>query len=817
MEPLLRDLRLAVRNLCRVPWFSLAALACLLLGLGASATVFSLVHAILLKDLPLPEPDRLVFVRGQVPSQGFLRMPASVGEFRDYVERTRSFSGLAAGGSRFLNLTAVDGHGDAEPARLVAGRVSPSFFGVLGAEPALGRAFTAEEGQAGRNRVAVLSDALWRRRFGADRGIVGRRLTLEGEPFEVVGVMAPEFHFRYGNFDHELWVPLVAESEIQKRDFRGLNVVGRLAPGVRLEAAQAEMDALAAGFAREMPDIYPAAAQAGQGFSIRLVPVKDEMVGEVRRSLVVLFAAVGVLLLAACVNVASLMLARFTARSREIVVRSALGASRGQIVRGHLAESLVLALIGGLLGLVAAALALRGIVAVGLGDLPRLGEVGLDGRVVLFGVALALLTGIVLGLVPAFKASRPNLQQTLREGAPGAGGGKGARVLSGLAAAEVALALLLLTGAGLLVRSFLALSATDPGFRSENVLTFQVYLSRNRYPGPAQQAAFGQELEARLAALPGVSAVALANSLPLGDLKVFVDLDAEGYVPAAGEAKPSADYRIVGPAYFDALGARRVDGRAFERGDVATAPLVALVDEALARRCWPNQSAVGKRLRVLRGDGDPWRTVVGVVAPIKTLGLDADPRPQVYTPYAQTPVPFVSVALRTDGEPSAAVSRMREAVWSLDSTLPIEKVMTMETIVSRSLTGRRHFMGLVLGFAAAALLLAAVGVYGVLAYAVGNRTREIGLRMAMGAFPTTVLAMVLRGSLLLGGIGVAVGLLLSLVLSRAMSSLLYGVGAFDLLTFAVVAALLLLIVLAAASVPAWRASRVSPVTALRRT
>ncbi len=811
MDALLKDLRFALRGLRRSPGFAAAAVLCLALGIGANTAVFSVLNAVLLRPLPFEDPERIVLVWEQMLAQDMAEMPASGAEFLDYREQAKSFSEMAALINRYVNLT-----GEGEPERVAAARVSASLFPLLGADAALGRTFLAEEDRLGNEKVALLSHGLWRRRFGGDRRIVGRKIMVSDEPFTVVGVMPPEFRFKVGMFEHELWVPIAINLDrLPPRDFRGLTLAARLAPGVTLARAQAEMDVIAARFQRDFPEVYP----ADSGWGVRLEPLQEQIVGDIRPALALLMATVALVLLIACANVANLLLARATARQKEVSIRAAIGASRGGLVRQFLTESVVLALLGGGLGLLLAGLGVRALLAMNPGYIPRLGELRIDPAVLGFTLLVSLATGLLFGLAPALRAFRPDLQGNLKEGGKtSAGGSARHRLRSALVVAEVALALVVLVGAGLLARSLLRLQALDLGFDAGNVLTMQLYLSPTKYPEGAQQVAQTQRLLERLEQLPGVRAAGAVTGLPLSEVQFLVETKVEGHTSADGQSQPVFDWRPISPGYFRAIGIPLRDGRAFGALDHAAAAPVAIVDEELAARYWPGQSALGKRLMLTTGQPGnkvEWRRVVGVVGHVRALGLEGESREQVYTPLPQSPFPYVSVALRTSSDPARVADLARQAIWAADPDQPVDHVQTMEEIVRGSAAGRRSYTVLLAAFAGVALVLATLGVYGVMAYSVAQRRHEIGIRMAMGARPADVSQLVVRQGLRLAAVGLLLGAVLSLASSRWVASLLFGVGAGDPVTLVGVALLLGGVMLLASYLPARRAARTDPMVTLR--
>ncbi len=807
----LRDLRKSLRRLGKHPGVTSAVVACLALGIGANTAVFSLIDGVLLRDLPFRDPDRVVAIWGRVESLNMMRQPSSGAEFLDFRDLTRSFAGLGAFRSSYLNSTGLD-----RPERLLAARASAGLFTVLGVQPVLGRAFTEDEDQAGRDQVVVLSYGFWRQRFGGDPGVIGRQLRLNDLPYTVVGVL-PE-GFRLGTEKpFEIWVPLALDrAHLGSRDFRGLSVLGRLAPGVGLAGAQTELDALVRRFEREYPDVYPVKS----GFGLNVVPITEEVVGDVGTKLVALFGLAALVLLIACVNVINLMLAQATVRGRELAVRSALGATRGDLIRGLLGESLLLAAVGGGAGLLLAWWGVRAFTRINPGAIPRLEEVSVDLRVLAFTAGVSLVVGIAAGLLPALRASRPDLQTAFKEGeearASSASGGR--RLRGALVLAEVAVATLALVGAGLMIRSYLELRQVPPGFDGHDVLTFEVFLSPAKYPERHLYVGFYQELLDRLRAIPGVEAAGTVNELPLGSRRFAVETDFEGYALEPGEATPSVDWRPASPGYFEAMDIPLLRGRTFRATDDADGPPVAVVDQSLADRYWPGQNPLGKQLKLTGRPGNVarWRTVVGVVGSVKALGLEAAAREHVYTPYPQAAFPFFAAVLETRGDPLRLVGDVRNAVWSIDPDQPIDSLRPMQAVLEESMAGRRSFAWLMGAFGLVALALVTVGVYGVVAYSVTQRSGEIGIRLALGAARWSIVRMVVGQSLGVAAVGVALGGLAALASSRLVSGLLFGVSSRDPATFAVVVLLLLGLALVAAYQPTRRALKTDPVSALRQ-
>ncbi len=816
MRDLVQELRFALRMLGRHPGFTAVALLTLALGIAANTAIFSVVDAVLFEPLPYREPDRLVLAWAQSPEQE--RGTVTPADFLDWRAQGEVFEGLAAFSHVSFNLV-----GDGEPERLRGASVSTNFFQVLGVRPALGPGFEARTDSGAWQRV-VLSHGLWRRRFGGDPAIIGRTVRLNDVAYEVVGVMPEPFDwpaitpFRASTTEApQLWVPAVyrdvpqlgvyaQEDRSTFRYGRYLRVVGRLKPGVMLAGASRAMEAVAERLAREYPE-------TNENSSVQLVPLREQLVGNVRPVLWVMLAAVGLVLAIGCANVANLFLARASARRQELTVRVALGASRGRLVRQLLLESVLLALGAGVLGLLLALWSLDALSGLVPEELPRLGEVRMDGRVLAFTLLVSLGTGVLFGLVPALQASSPDLNGVLRQGGGGRLAGGRNRSRSALVVGEVALAVVLLISAGLLLRSLWRLQDVEPGFRSEGVLTWSVSLPTSRYPDPARQAALFQQLLERVEALPGVKSAGAVSDLPQGGNDIAFSLDVEGAPPPAAGEQRAVGFQPVTPGYFRTLGIALRAGRDVTPADREGAQPVALVNETTARRYWPGEDAVGKRIRL--GGEEDWRTVIGVVADIRHGGPMQAPRAEAYVPVLQRTFFFLQFAARTDGEPLALVPGVREAVASLDSELPISQVRTLEDLTSTAMARPRFLSTLVALFAGLALLLAGVGLSGVIAYMARQRTQEIGIRMALGARPGDVLRLVLGSGVRLAALGVGLGLAVAWAATRVMASQLHGVSATDPLTFGSLAALVFGVALLATWLPARRATRVDPLVAMR--
>ncbi len=828
MSPLAQDVRVAARTLVKQPGLAVAAVLTLALAIGGNTAIFSVVDSVLLSPPPFHEPGRLVVIWASSPEMARAakledKLPTTPGDFYDWQRQSRSFQQLAMFQPDRMRMT---GQGEAEEAGVV--RVSGDFANILGTPALIGRALLPTDDPPGQPAVAVLSYNWWQRRFGADPRVVGTKISLNGMPLTVVGVMPPRFAFPRGaempagfGFaqDPDAWVPLALPVDMRadrtNRFFVGL---GRLRPGVGMAAAHAEINAICARQAKDFP-------QTDKGFSARLVPITEQMVGDVRPALLVLWGAVAFVLLIACANVANLLLARAAGRQREIAVRTAIGAGRRRLITQLLAESALLSLLGGGLGIALAAVALRAFASYVPPHIASAASFAIDLRVLAFTLVLCVATTTLAGLVPALQMTRPDLAQSLREGTRAAGGTvRSHRTRSSLVVAEVALAVLLLIGAGLLLRSFVHLLGVDPGFRTARVLSFEVNLPADT--PPPQIVSFFNRAVDRLQALPGVAAAGAISELPLSGVEAVSGILPEGQpVPTDPADVKQADWHKITAGYLQAMQIPLLRGRLLTPGDGAGKPAVAVIDESLAQAAWPGQDPLGKRFHTGRrapAENDPahpWITVVGVVGTVRHSGLNAEPRPQMYRLQAQTPDPVMPyqmvVVVRTQGDPAALAGAARAAMREIDPKQPIAHLRTLTEVVSSSLAPQRFNLVLLGLFAGLALALAVIGIYGMTAYSVTQRTREISLRMALGAQPRRVLRLVVREAGALAVIGVAVGLAVAVALTRLLSSLLYGVGSTDPLTFAAVALGLTLVALLAAWVPGLRATRVDPMLALR--
>ena len=805
MDTLHQDIRYAIRRLLKSPAFTAVALLTLALGIGANTAIFSVVNGVILKPLPYQDPDQLVGIFHLSDGQ---RTTMSGPNFTDVRKLNTTMTDAAAYTAARMILT-----GRGEPQRLDGAQISASLFDILGVAPALGRTSAADENTPGRGRVAILSDGLWRSRFGADRNILGKSLTLDGVSHEIVGVMPAGFSFPSAR---AIWTPLEYTEDFttSQRGAWYLQAIGRIRPGVSEAQVRAEVETIGKQLAAKYPD-------NNEGLDFTAVGLHEAVVGDVRMAFWVLLGAVGFVLLIACVNVANLLLARAAVRESEIAVRTALGAGRGRLVRQLLTESVILGMIGGGLGLLAAVWGIEALLKLEPQGIPRLGEVGVDPRVIAFTMGLAILTGLLFGLVPAFQSTRGGISSTLKEGGRGALTSRGgARVRTTLVIVEVALAVTLLAGAGLLIRSFTRLASVDPGFKVQQALTFALSLPDARYEKEEAQIAFFDELLPRLRALPGVEAAAGVISLPLSGSSLVLTFEVKGRPPLPPAQQPAMQVRIATTGYFEAIGIPLKRGRFFAETDRWGGPPVVLITEAAVRQYFPNEDPIGKTINLGwgRGEGKPKAggEVIGIIGDVKDEGLaEADP-PQIFLPYKQWPVQSMAVLLKTAVPPRSVATAVQKTVYSVDGNIPVANVRTLEELVARSISQPRFYMTLLSVFAGVALLLAAIGIFGVLSYAVAQRTREIGIRMALGAHAGSVLGLVVREALLMSSVGVIIGIGAAFVLTEwLVAQLLFDTSPHDPATFAVVAATLTIVSMAAAYVPARRATRVDPIVALR--
>jgi putative ABC transport system permease protein len=794
----LRDLRYAVRQLTDNPGFTAVAVLALAVGIGATTSIFTVINGVLLRPLPYPAPEELVRVHEIVPQYG--RFSVAPATFLDWRQQNTVLERIAAWDGSTATLGTASG-----PERVSSAEVSWDVFQLLEVEPVLGRGFRAEEEHPGRNNVIVLSHGMWQRRFGGDRGVLGRIVALSGTPVAIVGVMPAGFHFPAR--DTEFWRPLALEPANATRGGHYLGVIARMKNGVTVQQANAELKTISERLALQYP-------QASAEESAEVIPLHDNVVGRVRPALLTLLAAVGVVILIACANVANLLLVRASVREKEIAIRIALGAGRVRLVRQMLVESLVLALAGGVLGLLLAYAAIDPIQTLSAGSVPRVQDVVIDRRVLGFALVVSVLTGVIFGLAPAWQASRGEIGDVLKEGGRSSVVSGGRRLRSALLIGEVALSIVLLVGATLLVRSFFRITSVDPGFRADEVLAFRIALHEPSYPEPHNQVAFYERLRDDLEALPEVSAAGMAQTLPLrGDYVLSFAI--EGRPAADSGAGVSANYRSVTEGYFQALGIPLMHGRTFTAGDGADAPKVAIVDEAFVRRHFPTEDAIGRGIDIGNGT-DGFYKIVGVVGDVHHEGLDANPEPTMYVPLAQDAFDTIWVVAKSGKDPSSLSAAVRQVVHDIDPGLPVYSVVPLSEVLSDSVAERRFSMLLLGLFAVSALFLAAVGLYGVVAYGVSQRTQELGVRMAMGARPADLLRMVIGGGLKLALAGVVIGLAGALALARIISSMLFGVTPFDPASYLATAVMLLAVATLACYLPARRATRVDPIVALRQ-
>jgi putative ABC transport system permease protein len=809
MQQLIQDLRYAVRGLVKRPGFTLIAIMTLALGIGANSAIFSVVNAVLLRSLPLPDSQSLYAVHMGTATFGRYDAPLSYPEYQDVVQQTRSFQSIGAWVDSDANFS--EG-GRAE--RVMLRIVLPSLLPTLGVEPVRGRNFLPEETTKGRDRVTLITYGLWQRRFGGNDDAIGKSVYLDNVDYQIVGILPRDFQFEA---PVDLWVPLTTtEPDVNVRNSHFLRVIARMRPGVTEKSANADLEAVAKYESDNYPDMFPPSA----GFAFRARPYLDDIVGDMRLPLYVLLAAVGFVLLIACTNVANLLLAKAAPRQREIALRTALGARRSHLLRQLLTESLLLAVIAGGIGVLLATWGTAALVALSPDSLPRAREIGFDWRVLAFTGAIALTTGIVFGLLPAIWGPRVDLTDALKEGGRGGTSG-GGRLRKLLVVAEVALSVMLLVGAGLMLRSFSRLRSVNPGFRTDHALTLRVSL-----PVPNSQISAADEDRfmsffdrtlARLSELPGVTAAGAANMIPLDGNGTDRLIEVEGYVPRDESDMPDAQNRQATPGWFAAMGIPLVRGRLIERSDDKNAARVLVVNETFAKRFFPNGDAIGKRIRLGKLTAEfPWANIVGIVGDVRGFALDEPPEPTMYWPVAQIrTTPSLAIVVRTDNDPATLASAVRGAIAEIDPTQPIYDMQPLDQLVAKSLGQRRFTLTLMVLFGVIALVLSAIGIYGVMAFAVTQRTQEIGIRMALGASAIDVLKMVVGSGMFLAVIGVAVGLIGAFALTRLMASLLFGVSPTDLVTFGLVTAGLLMVALLACYIPARRATKVDPLVALR--
>lgn len=814
---MLKDLRFALRQLVKQPGFTFVAVLTLALAIGATSAVVSLVNALLVRPLPYHEPSRLVLLWEHFYGQGLDRIPVSAPEYLDYTKELKS---AEVGAFHYVELNLTTGE---MPERIPGAFVSPSVFSVLGIQPIQGRTFTANEFGEGNDNVIVISERLWKRRFNSDPAIVNKPLSINGRTVTVVGIMPEAFQFPIPLFNVQggifgrqvdIWKPIAfSKDHLESRGLRSYGVVARLKPNVSLGQAQAELNTVVANWHHRFPDNYTPATKFGASF----YPFHRQVIGGMRPALFILSGAVAFVLLIACANLATMLLARTSARERELAIRVALGAGRSRLVQQLLTESVLLALSGAALGVLLSLWALEFLKGIGARTIPRIGEVNVDPTVLIVTAAIAIGAGIIFGLSPGLAVAKPELTEALKEGGRGTTAGTQAnRLRNAMIVAEIALALALLVGAGLLTKGFVRLQDVNPGFNPRNVLTAEVSLPEAKYASGQPVADFYAELVRQTQTLPGVEAAAVTMILPLSGTNNDSSFAIEGRDRVPGNVSPDEEIRVITPDYFKAFGVPLLAGRFFDQRDNSDVPKVVIINQALARKWFRGENPIGKRIT----QDDPakpdphWMTIVGVVGDVRHRGLDYSPAPEYYLPHAQLPYRVMTLAVRSDQAPRSLATAIRRLVQRLDPELPIANVRTLNQVISDSVAPRWLSVVLLGVFAAIALLLAAVGVYGVMSYLVVQRTHEIGVRMALGAQRGDVLQLVVGHALKLIGFGALIGLTLAFASTRALSSLLYKVSAFDLTTFVIVTVALSAIALLASYIPALRATRADPVIAL---
>ncbi|HEY4740647.1 MAG TPA: ABC transporter permease [Candidatus Acidoferrales bacterium] len=822
MGGLTQDIKYALRMLRKAPGFTAIAVLTLAIGIGANAAIFSVVDAVLLRPLPFNHPEQLVAIKDDLPGLGLTDEGMSQPELDDLEKRSGVFDQVSAVWPINANVTGAE-----KPERVEAQGVSFNYFTLLGAKVELGRVIQPEDHQLGFAEAAVISDSLWRGMFGADPGVIGRPIRLDSDLYRIVGVMPPGFRHPGATLEHDVDVWVAAgfvAAPFPVPPSRAIRMIpggiGRLKPGLTIAKAQAQLDAFTTQLRAQYPADYPESVR----WTIRLVPLQKEVVGNSNVMLIVLLGSVSLVLLIACVNIASLLLARSSSRYREIAVRRALGASRGRLIRQTLTESIVLSLAGGVIGLLLNSWLTGLLLRMVPSNLPRAAEVGTDSRVLLFALGLSILTGVLFGLAPAAQLSDPRLVENLKEGTRGSGiGSRQNRFLSALVVSEFALSLVMLVGAGLLLRSFWNLLEVHPGFSSSHVVLARVWLpvpndpKSDPYRPPEKRAAFVREVARRVTALPGVVDAAIgSNSMPFLTQRNRGTFTVEGRPVGSGDAL-SAEFATVSPDFFGVLGTPLIRGRFFTDSDDTSGQLVVLIDQTAAERFWPNEDPVGKRLLpgFLQGPNPKWLTIAGVVGKTKTDGLDAPYEPHIYFSEMQFPGYALDVYIRTNASPDSLAEPIRREVQSVDPNLPVFGVRTLDSVVTESLASRRFAMRLIVFFAGTALLLAGVGIYGVMAYFVSQRTREIGIRVALGAAPGHISRLILGRGMALTAAGILFGIIGATALTRFLATLIFGVAPMDPLTFVMGAVVLGGVALAACYIPARRAMRVDPMVALR--
>ncbi len=824
---MLNEIKVALRGLLKSPGFCAIAIATLALAIGANSAVVSLVNALLVRPLPYENPAKLVLIWEQFKAQGLERIPVSAPEYVDLEHEFGKCAQLAAFDYRSFNLG-----GGGRPERISGAAVSPALFPLLGVEPVAGRTFAREEQGLGRDDVVVIGQRLWKRRFNSDPDLIGKSLLLNGRSYTVIGVMPASFEFPIPLFGVQgnqfaervdIWKPVAfTQTQLKNRGNRNYGVIARLRDGMTVKRAQAELDSLISNWRRQYPDNYG----SGESFGAKIYPLSDQVIGGMRVGLGILLGAVVFVLLIACANMATMLLARASARERELAIRVALGAGQWRLLRQMLTESVLLAVGGGIAGVLLSLWGIEFLKRAGARTVPRLDQVGVDPTVLVVMAAVAIGTGILFGLLPALASSKPELTEALKEGGRGSSSGpRRNRIRNTLVVAEIALALVLLINAGLLMKSFSRLQSVNPGFNPHNVLTMEISLPQLKYPSPGASylgtgttISFFTEANRRIAKLPGVEASAATNVLPMSGTNTDSSFEIEGRITSGGGPGPDEEIRTITPDYFRVLQTPLLQGRFFNDADTAGSPPVVIVNRALARKYFPNGNALGKHITLDDPRHNPrWITIVGIVGDIRHRGLDVDPQPEYYLPHTQMPARGMILVARSTQDPRSLASAIRREIQSIDPDEPVANIRTLDAVVSDSLAPRRLAVMLLGAFAAIALLLSAVGIYGVISYLVVQRTHEIGVRMALGAQRQDVLRLVVGHAAKLVGIGTVLGLILALLSSRVVATLLYGVGAFDPVTIALFTVALISVALLASYIPALRATRADPMIALSHT
>jgi len=808
METLFQDVRYGIRTLLKNPGFTAIAIITLALGIGANTVIFSVVDSVLLRPLPFKDADRLVLLWETNPQQnspdGKNAQASGIANFTDWNSQNQVFDAMSAYFNWTYNLTGVD-----EPERLEAAVVTGSFFDVLGVQSSMGRAIIPDDDQSGKDNVVVLSHGFWQRRFGSDTAIIGKAITLNQNSFTVIGVMPRDFKFPDRKV--ELWVP-AGFSAAQKQDRAGkfLKVIARLKSNVKVEQARAAIVAIAGQLEQQYPD-------TNAGWSVALAPLQENEVSGTRTALLLLLGAVGFVLLIACANVSNLLLARAAARRKEMAIRSALGASRRRLIGQMLTESALLALFGAGAGILLAVWGMDILISLNPGDIPRLADARIDGRVFAFTLMLSISTAFIFGIVPALFASKTNLQEAIKDTAQTSTSSSGLKFHSLLIVSEIAVTLVLLVGAGLMIRSFLRLHEVNPGFNTENMLTMRIWLPGSRYGSNEQQTAFFQQVIDRIETVPEVRDVGAIQDIPLKANRMGFSFTIEGRAATSSVEEPNAAYRAITPEYFRTMSIPLLGGREFTRQDDRNAPPVVIINRSMAQQFFTGEDPIGKRIRFGEQDA-PWYSIVGIVGDVKHMGLDAQEGAAIYQPYGQKRFSFLrwmTLVIRTDSEPTGAIAAVRSQVQAVDKDQPIYDIATLEQLLSTSVAQPRFYMALLGSFALLALILASVGIYGVMSFSVNRRRREMGIRLALGADRRDIFKLVVARGLLLTLTGVVIGVAASFALTRVMSSLLFGVTATDPLTFIAIPLLLAGVALGACFVPARRAMKVDPMVALR--